>query len=257
MNETKAKPVQFPYCNACGSAGVISDASARWCMSAQDWDLSGVQDYECCDACGGEDIAWASVPTENLAECQDCGEAWHIDHVKEAQDLAQRVSPGEIVPAGECPSCGALCHLWEAPKPKVSQALTFETESGNWFEYGRDGRATTNESDAFGRDIIDAGFGWRARIMPNIHGGDYGWGPQAQTEAEAIKIAKSERVETLVCAEPGPALDASAEAETAYSENRDNDELQIDRTNPAAVIMHDAVWVRSWTRVRSIGEGAQ
>jgi hypothetical protein len=175
MDITKAKPAQFPFCNACGSAGVISDASARWCMSAQDWDLSGVQDYKCCEACGSEDIWWERKPTENLSECQNCGESWHIDHLKDAQDLAQRVAPGEPMPAGECPACGALCHLWQAAKPKA----------------------------------------------------------------------------------PSPDLDAIAEAETAYKENRDNDELQIDRANPAALIMRDAIWVKSWTRVRAIEGGTQ
>ena len=50
-------------------------------------------------------------------ECQDCGwegpeeemdNEWPaIPHIKD------RISPGEIVPAGECPLCGALCHLKE------------------------------------------------------------------------------------------------------------------------------------------------
>jgi hypothetical protein len=35
---------------------------------------------------------------------RDCGEI---------QNLSGRVAPGEIMPAGECPECGALCHLTE------------------------------------------------------------------------------------------------------------------------------------------------
>lgn len=68
-----------------------------------------------------------------------------------------------------------------------------EVLQGFWFEYGGDGRATTIEADAFGRDIIRAGFGWRARLLPNPHGGDYGWGPQAVTEAEAVRLAFDEQ----------------------------------------------------------------
>lgn len=71
-----------------------------------------------------------------------------------------------------------------------------ETQFGNWFEYGYDGRATTSESDAGQcRSVRDAGQGWRARVLPNVHGGDYGWGPQAQTEAEAISLAIAEMAE--------------------------------------------------------------
>lgn len=157
------KPLTYPYCNACGSTGIISDASARWCMSTQDWDLSCVQDYQVCDACGKEDIAWAN-PAKTLTSCDGCGAPWHISHLKESRDLAFRLDPGGEVPAGDCPDCGALCYLW---KPPVSDAVKF--------------------------------------------------------------------------------------AETAYQENRSNDELQIDRADPETREMHGAIWVKSWTRVRPVG----
>lgn len=42
-------------------------------------------------------------------ECQDCGkEFWDEKALLEIKNLLQRVSPGEIMPAGECPKCGAL-----------------------------------------------------------------------------------------------------------------------------------------------------
>lgn len=47
-------------------------------------------------------------------KCADCGSCWHEDQLREIQDLMQRVAPGEIMPSGECPDCGALCH----PKKK-------------------------------------------------------------------------------------------------------------------------------------------
>jgi hypothetical protein len=45
-------------------------------------------------------------------ECQACGSVWMFRQLGDIQDLDQRVSPGEPVPAGECPelTCGALCH---------------------------------------------------------------------------------------------------------------------------------------------------
>jgi len=32
----------------------------------------------------------------------------------EIHDIWERVEPGEVMPSGECPDCGALCY----PKPK-------------------------------------------------------------------------------------------------------------------------------------------
>lgn len=52
------KPQQGPYCEECGSTNVTKDASARWDVAAQDWSLSGLQDCEVCDDCGGENIGW-------------------------------------------------------------------------------------------------------------------------------------------------------------------------------------------------------
>jgi len=43
-------------------------------------------------------------------ECQDCGQHWTEENLEPIRDVFQRVAPGEIMPAGECPECGALCH---------------------------------------------------------------------------------------------------------------------------------------------------
>lgn len=44
-------------------------------------------------------------------ECQNCGATWFQSELKPIEHLFERVSPGEIMPAGECPDCGALCHI--------------------------------------------------------------------------------------------------------------------------------------------------
>jgi hypothetical protein len=43
--------------------------------------------------------------------CEDCdwqGEACELEGIS---DFSERVAPGEICPAGECPECGALAHV--------------------------------------------------------------------------------------------------------------------------------------------------
>ncbi len=70
-----------------------------------------------------------------------------------------------------------------------------ETQNGCWTEYGNDGRATTRElSNVDTQTLI--GPGWRARFKNNL-GLDYGWGPQAQSENEAIMLLLAEEVATL------------------------------------------------------------
>ncbi len=43
--------------------------------------------------------------------CLDCD--WHgpVCKTNAIQDIYERVEAGETMPAGECPSCGALAHL--------------------------------------------------------------------------------------------------------------------------------------------------
>jgi hypothetical protein len=43
--------------------------------------------------------------------CADCAWTGRERDCGEIVSLPQRVAPGEIMPAGECPECGALCHL--------------------------------------------------------------------------------------------------------------------------------------------------
>jgi len=53
---------------------------------------------------------------EERTECQNCnwmGERKDCDPI---DDILERVAPGEPMPAGQCPKCGALCHWEEVDK---------------------------------------------------------------------------------------------------------------------------------------------
>jgi hypothetical protein len=45
------------------------------------------------------------------SECQNCGTIWPGYALKDVEDIGQRVAPGEEMPSGECPQCGAVCHI--------------------------------------------------------------------------------------------------------------------------------------------------
>ncbi len=47
--------------------------------------------------------------------CGDCKWAGLAPDLKDIRDLGARVTPGETVPAGECPECGSLAHLTPGP----------------------------------------------------------------------------------------------------------------------------------------------
>lgn len=42
--------------------------------------------------------------------CDNCDWEGREDEVNAIEDLSMRVGPGEVMPYGECPECGCLCH---------------------------------------------------------------------------------------------------------------------------------------------------
>lgn len=49
------------------------------------------------------------VDGDGVSECQNCSGRWAEEELKEVKHLTLRVAPGEPMPSGECPECGALC----------------------------------------------------------------------------------------------------------------------------------------------------
>ena len=56
------------------------------------------------------------------AECQNCDWRGLVSECDEISDIAERVAPGETMPAGECPECGALASL-ASPSPSTREVL--------------------------------------------------------------------------------------------------------------------------------------
>lgn len=51
-----------------------------------------------------------------VASCANCEGRFTADKLLPIKDAFERVAPGELMPLGECPNCGALCHAVEADK---------------------------------------------------------------------------------------------------------------------------------------------
>lgn len=58
------------------------------------------------------------------AQCQDCGWEGDAGACHPLRDVAERVAPGEEMPAGECPRCGAAAMLVRA---RNAPAVRIET----------------------------------------------------------------------------------------------------------------------------------
>lgn len=55
-----------------------------------------------------------------LCRCGNCAHTCTADEVEIITDFEERVSSGEVCPAGECPECGCLMYLDEPEKPTAS-----------------------------------------------------------------------------------------------------------------------------------------
>ncbi len=59
-------------------------------------------------------IAADETPDGEWVECENCGWRGESSEGHQIRMLLERVGPGEIMPACECPRCGAVCHLMNA-----------------------------------------------------------------------------------------------------------------------------------------------
>ena len=59
-------------------------------------------------------------------ECNNCKWRGQSDELAEIQDFYLRVEPGDEVPAGQCPECGALCSICQDEPDDEDDDLTDE-----------------------------------------------------------------------------------------------------------------------------------
>lgn len=77
---------------------------------------------------------WPTEAGSNCEPCPNCGRQWFADQLRSIRDPFQRIAPGEPMPAGECPECGALCHL--AGKPDDGKLLIAAKAAARYIGYG-------------------------------------------------------------------------------------------------------------------------
>ena len=50
------------------------------------------------------------IEPSHVAKCDNCGNSWFGSQLAVMRDIEQRLTANGVVPAGECPTCGALCY---------------------------------------------------------------------------------------------------------------------------------------------------
>lgn len=55
-----------------------------------------------------------------LCECANCGLRTKADDLDPTHDIWSRIQPGEILPHGDCPECGAFCYPVTEPEKRLT-----------------------------------------------------------------------------------------------------------------------------------------
>lgn len=59
---------------------------------------------------------------ETIMRCQNCDWTGDEGQLGELIDVFERVHPGDTMPDGECPKCGAVCFGDETPEERIRAA---------------------------------------------------------------------------------------------------------------------------------------
>lgn len=67
-------------------------------------------------------------------QCQNCDWKGDAGDVRDINHLWERVQPGEVMPYGECPECGALCHKAREPLPTCGECGSDQIGFDAWVD---------------------------------------------------------------------------------------------------------------------------
>jgi hypothetical protein len=87
--------------------------------------LCGSKDWNDAERLDDDDFEGLNADA-SACKCDNCGKQWTANALKEIRDLNLRVEAGGVVPAGECPECGALCYPVQANQASQGEPDTSE-----------------------------------------------------------------------------------------------------------------------------------
>lgn len=93
------------------------------------------------------------IPSKS--KCQDCQETFNDGDLAPIDDIYERVSPGEIMPSGECPKCGALCQPIDSTEGlNKFLVISCDPEDGTFY-YDRVVSKSADEAENFIKKVRD------------------------------------------------------------------------------------------------------
>jgi hypothetical protein len=88
------------------------------------------------------------------AECQNCSMVVADEDLKEIRHLSERVAPGEPMPSGECPYCGAVAHPTDKEVSRIKLRVTIDVV---FTPHGETAQQLMNILKGLGDDANDEG----------------------------------------------------------------------------------------------------
>ena len=98
---------------AVGRSVIITEREHLFLKHAEHAEGRAKPPYDCVGCLAVIELRGRDID-DPLSDCQNCGKRWRESELREIQDIHQRVNPGEPMPSGECPECGALCQQLDA-----------------------------------------------------------------------------------------------------------------------------------------------
>lgn len=96
--------------------------------------------------------------------CQNCSWTGDSYETQDIQDFFERVEPGEIMPCGECPECGALCQL-DYFTLQIARGFSLEQDNGKE-------PMLVVRSDRLEADWLNVKFTHEGMIIDAVEGGE-------------------------------------------------------------------------------------
>ena len=98
---------ETPHGLSCEDMGREVTVGGGFCSDTKVTCVTDPKDFPDTEFFGVEELDEEAPLT--YSTCQNCGRKWHDELLEDIKDLTKRVAPGEPMPSGECPDCGALC----------------------------------------------------------------------------------------------------------------------------------------------------
>jgi len=92
-----------------------------------------------------------------ICKCQNCGSLFEESSLKPIEHLFERVAPGEVMPNGECPKCGAVCHQIKSTEKQFLLVFHVDGDEPAYLFYRSDTPLTDRQAESVVKKVLRCG----------------------------------------------------------------------------------------------------